>query len=317
MSAEDSVPAKAVLCPAASRVRTIEVLLNPLSGSVGPKAHDEITRTLGDYGFDAQVTDLRPAEMPDQVRKAVDASPDLIIILAGDGTARSVASLCGPDGPMVAPLAGGTMNMLPHALYGQLDWKAGLEAALTEGECRNVSGGEVDGQTFYVAAILGAPALWAYAREAVRKKRLTSLIRASKNAWLRMFSSNLSYALDGGAERKAEALALLCPLVSRKMTEEDALEAAVLNPKGAAEAFRLGFRTLLSEVVGDWRDDEAVSTACIQDGRVWAHGRLPAILDGEPTWLHKVSDIRFRRVAFKALAPPSAPEPVNPVTGKA
>lgn len=317
MSIEESVKPQAVLCPAAARIKTIEVLLNPLSGSVGPKANDEVSTILRSYGFDPKVTELAPTDMAGQVKSAVDAAPDLIIVLAGDGTARSVASLCGPDGPMVAPLAGGTMNMLPHALYGQRTWQEGLEAALTEGECRNVSGGEVDGRTFYVAAILGAPALWAYAREAARERRLGDAIRASQNAWRRMFSSRLKYSLDGGSPARCEALALLCPLVSRKMTEESALEAAVLNPKGAAEAFRLGFRTLLSEFVGDWRDDQSVNVNCIQTGRVWASGRLPAILDGEPTRLHKVSDIRFRQVAFKALAPPSAPEPVNPVTGAA
>jgi hypothetical protein len=38
-----------------------------------------------------------------------------------------------PDGPLVAPLPGGTMNMLPRALYGTADWKVALRRALEEG----------------------------------------------------------------------------------------------------------------------------------------------------------------------------------------
>ena len=34
---------------------------------------------------------------------------------------------------------------------------------------RPVAGGEVDGRPFYVAAILGSPALWGPAREAIRE----------------------------------------------------------------------------------------------------------------------------------------------------
>ncbi|PWS21620.1 diacylglycerol kinase, partial [Enterococcus faecium] len=82
-------------------------------------------------------------------------------VLAGDGTARSVASKAKPDGPMIAPLPGGTMNMLPKALYGTADWKLALKRALEEGEPQAVSGGEVEGEYFYCAAILGSPALWA------------------------------------------------------------------------------------------------------------------------------------------------------------
>ena len=65
------------------------------------------------------VTGITPALGPGPaaaVRAAVDAAPDLLIVLAGDGTARLAAELCGLDGPLVAPMAGGTLNMLPHAL---------------------------------------------------------------------------------------------------------------------------------------------------------------------------------------------------------
>ncbi|HEX8234299.1 MAG TPA: diacylglycerol kinase family protein [Caulobacteraceae bacterium] len=303
------------LCEAAKAIRKIEVLVNPLSGSVGSAAPQEAEQLLSEFGIDYNITVLESGEVPQQVKAAVEAAPDLVIVVAGDGTARAVANLCGPEGPLVAPLAGGTMNMLPHAIYGEVDWKQGLINALTEGEVATISGGEVDGRSFYVAAILGAPALFGYAREAAREHHFLQAMRYSRNAYAKVFSNKVKYSFDGSEPDKAEAVALLCPLVSKKMNDQRALEAAAINPKGAADAFKLGVRTMLSNIAGDWRRDPNVTTACIQSGRAWSSGSLPAILDGEPTKLHKVSDIRFRPNAFRVLAPPSAPEPVNPVTG--
>jgi diacylglycerol kinase family enzyme len=45
----------------------------------------------------------------------IDSAPDAVLVLAGDGTARAAAEMAGPDGPLIAPLPGGTMNMLPRA----------------------------------------------------------------------------------------------------------------------------------------------------------------------------------------------------------
>ena len=49
---------------------------------------------------------------------------------------------------------------------------AALRAALENGEPKAVAGGVVEGEAFYCAAILGSPALWAPAREAMREGRL-------------------------------------------------------------------------------------------------------------------------------------------------
>jgi diacylglycerol kinase family enzyme len=303
------------LCEAAQAIRRVELLVNPLSGSVGAGAPDAASKLLDEFGLDYRLTVLEPGELPAQTRAAVDTGPDLVIVVAGDGTARAVANLCGPDGPLVAPLAGGTMNMLPHAIYGEVDWQTGLVDALTKGEVATIAGGEVDGRSFYVAAILGAPALFAYVREAAREHQWRQAVRYIRNAYASTFSKQVKYSFDGSPAEKAEAVALLCPLVSKKLTEQKALEAAAINPKGAVDAFKLGVRTLLANAGADWRRDPNVTTACIQSGRAWASGSLPAILDGEPAKLHKVCDITFKPKAFRVLAPPSAPEPVNPVTG--
>ncbi len=281
------------------RIRRVEAVVNPLSGSVGPGAAEELERLLAAHGYGARVCEANPRDLTCAVRAAVDKAPDLLVILAGDGTAAMAARRAGPDGPVIAPLAGGTMNMLPHALYGPMGWREALEAALKDGEARWVSGGEVDSHPFYVAAILGAPTLWARAREAMRKGRLDLALARARTALSRTFSGPLTYRLDNGVEGSAEALALLCPLVSRRMDSETALEAAALDVRNAAETFRLGFNAL----TGDWRNDPAVKVHLITGAEAKARGSIPATLDGEPRRLPSEVSVRFVPRAFRAFVP--------------
>jgi len=294
------------------RLRRVEAVVNPASGHVGPGAAERLEAIVAEFGLAMRVADAQPRQIPSAVQAAIAARPDLVIILAGDGTARLAAELAGPEGPLIAPLPGGTMNMLPHALYGNVDWPDALRAALTEGVARPVSGGAIADQHFYVAAILGSPALWADAREAVRFGRLGLALAKARRALAHAFATGVRFSLDGGARQKAEALTLICPLISRATTDETALEAIALDPHNAGEALRLGLRTLFADVIGDWRADPAVRVAHCQRGQAWTRGRLPALLDGEPHWLDSPAEIRFKRHAFRALVPPSA-EPVEEV----
>src|SRR3954452_2880383 len=88
----------------AMKLQRIEVVVNCASGSVGMSAPGEIGRMLSEHGLSANVRSPEPGELLQNLRAAVDAGPDLVIVLAGDGTARAAAELAGPDGPMIAPL---------------------------------------------------------------------------------------------------------------------------------------------------------------------------------------------------------------------
>ncbi len=280
-------------------VRRVEVVVNAASGSVGPGAADALERLIAGYGMGVRIANAQPHQIGAAVRAAVDAGPDLVVILAGDGTAALAARLAGPTGPLIAPLPGGTMNMLPHALYGPIGWRQALTAALSHGCVRTISGGEIGGRSFYVAAILGTPALWADAREAVRARKLRLAWLKARKAFARAFSHKLHYSLCDGTIEKTEALSILCPLVSHGLIDEGALEVAALDPKDVAELLRLG----LNAVTGDWRTDPAVRTTLCRGGMVWSARKIPAILDGEPCRLDPRADFCFRPAAFRALAP--------------
>jgi diacylglycerol kinase family enzyme len=284
-------------------IKRIEVVANCASGSVGKTAPSELEQILAELGLTANIHAPEREDITDSLKAAVATKPDLLIVLAGDGTARAAAELCGPKGPIIAPLPGGTMNMLPHAIYGQRTWQEALTLTLTDGVERPVGGGEVDGQRFMVAAILGAPALWAPAREAARYGMARKAIRSARLALGRAFSGRLRYNLDNGPREKAEALIFMCPLTSSAMSDdESALEAAALDVKGAADAFRLGLHAL----IGDWRTAPSVDVERCQVARVWAAGGIPALLDGETVRLKALAEIRYIPKIARVLAPREA-----------
>lgn len=291
----------------APRLRRIEIVANEHSGSVGPGAAAEAEAIARDLGFEVHAAAVAPHDLRVQLQAAVDAGPDLLVVIAGDGTANTAASLCGPDGPLLAPLAGGTMNMLPRALYGQRDWKTALRAILEDGAVMPVAGGEVDGNAFHVAAILGNPALWAPAREAIREGKFGEAMQRALYAWKRAFRSKLHYALDGSMHGRAEGLGLLCPIVSQGISNDTpALEAVAANPPGMWAVLRLGVEALvlpsLSPGAGAlWRHSPFVTTGQCTRGHASGRRQIHAVLDGEPIRLPRYVRISFNPVAFRAL----------------
>ena len=301
--APDGAPAEARPLTSHIPLGRVVMLVNPLSGSVGSRAVEEAEAILGEYACDASVISLEPGDFDTRIQAALDARPDVLFVLAGDGTAGSIASWAGPDGPLVAPLPGGTMNMLPKALYGTGDWKAALRVALEEGAPQCVAGGRVDdgdlSHAFFCAAIFGSPALWAPAREAMRTGRLRLAWLYARRAVKRAFTGRLRFTLDSQPERRAEALVLISPMISRAMEENTGLEAAAMNPSHAIEAFRLAAHAVLD----DWRQDPAVTTRATRRVQIRARSRIPAVIDGEPVLLRPSAQIRFVPRAFRALAP--------------
>lgn len=283
------------------RFNRVEVVANLASGGVGPDAPQEIEKIFADHGMRAHVCAPETHDLTNCLRAAVDSAPDLLVILAGDGTARHAAELCGPKGPLMMPLPGGTMNMLPKTLYGQRSWQDALSAALAEGEERRLDGGEVEGRLFLVAAVLGSPALWGPAREAARYGEPVLALARARRALRRAFSGRLRYAIDGGEREKAEALVFMRPSASRALPNDAAaLEAAALDVKGAGDVFRLGLHAL----VGDWRNDPAVTAKACRRARIWAAGGIPALLDGELVRLRNSAAVAYRADVVRALALP-------------
>ena len=283
------------------RLDKVQIVANLAAGSVGPDAADQLAAVMSEFGSSVTINTPEPADLRACLRSAIDAGPDLLVVLAGDGTARAAAELCGPDGPLLAPLAGGTMNMLPHAVYGIRPWADALRGALTDGEERMLGGGEVEGHRFLCAAILGSSALWGPAREAVRKGKIRLALTRAQRAMQRTFTGRLRYALDGHAIEKTGTLILMCPIASRALDEDaNTLEVAALQVEHAGVALRLGATALM----GDWRQDPSVETRACTFARIFSSQAIPAILDGEIVSLGRLTEVRYNPKVVRVLAPP-------------
>lgn len=278
----------------------ITAVLNTASGSWTRRAPAEVSAILEGAGLGhGRVVCVAPKQLDDALDEAV-AEAGVLVVLGGDGTIRAAAEKCGQTSTHLIPLPGGTMNMLPKALYGARDWKSALTETLANPLIHAVSGGRASGHGFFVAALLGAPTLWADAREAVRSGHFIEAGKRASTAMRRGMSEPLAYEFGADLSGPAEAVAVMCPLISKVMSEDEKrLEAAAIDTRTAGDVLRLGFNTLMD----DWRSDPAVVRAQVRRVVVTGRTRVPVILDGERVRLGKRVEIDFVSVAFRAIVP--------------
>ncbi len=218
---------------------------------------------------------------------------DVIIVLGGDGTALAAAESAPLNGPPLILLPGGTLNLLPRALYGERAWPDALRDALSQGIVRRLVGGHANEHRFFIAAIFGAPTLLARAREAVREGKLLLAWRRAQHYLKRAFSYQLAARPDCGPAAKAEAIGVLAPSFSGGVEGPD-LEWVRLKAHHLGELARVSLRALGA----GWREDPAVEILHCRGGEIRSRGVIPAVLDGEPkTFLSRV------RIRYDALGP--------------
>jgi len=298
-------------------------------------------------------------EMERFFAEAAGRKLEVLIVLGGDGTIRTAAEACAEKGSYLIPLPGGTMNMLPRALYGNVSWEESLKKTLTSPSTKVLSGGRVANKRFFIAAIVGAPALWTQPRESMRggniaglygnvsweeslKKTLTSpstkvlsggrvankrffiaaivgapalwtqpresmregniadAIKKGGVAFRRTFETKVQYLISGGAKGETEAVALICPLISEEMADsEQALEAAIIDVESAVEV--IGLAT--TAAFGKWRDNRNIHLTKTKRVNVQSSKNIPATLDGESVNLGMRAEIDFVPRVLTVLVP--------------
>lgn len=297
-SSVEALPARA---PEAMRpIRTLTALVNPFSGSVGSGAIDAFRAKLDAAGVTGDVRAVE-RDWPEAVRAAANANPDAIAVLGGDGTARCAAETLAPDAPPLMLLPGGTMNMLPKALYGALYWSDALDAALQRGVVRTVRGAEADRRAFFVAGIFGTAALAQPAREAARRGDLGAALSRARRALSRAFRVKIAARMATRRFANAEAIGVLAPALNA--LEGDRLEVAAVNAESLLEGARIGLRA----VFGGWRDDPATVVADAEWVDLLSSRPIPAVLDGEAELFGRTVRIRVRRDAVRVIALPDVP----------
>ena len=277
------------------------IIVNTKSGSSDDDSAGIIKEILVEYGITAAHTWCGSSEgLSDAFADVAKKDIDVLIVLGGDGTISSAAAQCTATGPILIPLPGGTMNILPKALYGTGSWQDILRAILTNPSVKRVSGGSVEGQRFYISAICGAPALWANAREALRDNAFGDVLAHSKVAIDHMFASKVSYDFGSGHTGSAEAITVTCPLVASELDEDQRLfQATVIDVNDAGDVLKLA----TAAAFGAWRELKNVEVVHTAGVMLSAEEDIPVILDGETVDVGHSTTITFVPNAFTALVP--------------
>ena len=276
-------------------------IINTSSGRCDPESEQKIFSILTRGGIvEPKVWCGEAKEMERSFAEAAGQKLEVLIVLGGDGTIRTAAETCAEKGSYLIPLPGGTMNMLPRALYGDVAWEESLKNTLAAPSLKVLSGGRIAGKQFLIAAIVGAPALLAEPRESMREGNIVDAIEKGSAAFRRMFDTKIQYLISGGMKGEAKAVALICPLISEQMSDsEQALEAAIINVESAAEVVRLA----TTAAFGKWRDDRNILLTKTKRVNVQSSNDIPATLDGERVNLGRTAEIDFVSRALIVLVP--------------
>jgi diacylglycerol kinase family enzyme len=277
----------------------VGAIINTSSGGCDSESEQKMLSVLTDAGLaEPKVWCGEAKEMGRFFAEAAGQKLEVLIVLGGDGTIRTAAEACAEKGSYLIPLPGGTMNMLPRALYGNVSWEESLKKTLTAPAAKVLSGGRVANKRFFIAAIVGAPALWTQPRESMREGNIADAIKKGSVAFRRMFETKVQYRNSGGAKGETEAVALICPLISEEMSDsEQALEAAIIDVESAAEV--IGLAT--TAAFGKWRDDRNILLTKTKRVAVQSNKEISATLDGESVNLGMRAEIEFVPRALTVL----------------
>jgi diacylglycerol kinase family enzyme len=282
----------------------VGAIINTSSGGCDLDSEEKMRTQLESAGIvDAKIWCGEADQMQRSFAEAARRNLEILIVLSGDGTIRRAAEACVTNAPYLIPLPGGTLNMLPHALYGEVSWEDALKNTLAAPSVKVLSGGRIANKQFFVAAIVGTPCLWVELRESIRKRDFLGAIEKGSDAFQKMFETKVQYLISGEMTGEAAALALICPLISEEMSDSDqALEAAVIDVDSAAEV--IGLAT--AAAFGKWRDDKSVLLTRTKQVTVQSTKDIPARLDGERVNLGRTAQIDFVSKAVSVIVPARA-----------
>lgn len=263
------------------------VFFNEKAGSVGPNDREKLVEALNTVEI-GQYALIDAAEISrDLFKHAKDF--DVIIVLGGDGTARAAAELAPRDCPPLVLLPGGTLNILPKALYGDLAWPEALAAAVDRGVVKRLPVGRANGEAFYVAALFGGTTQLVHVREAVREGKPLTAWRRLRIAMRRSFNRSLHARAGRDRMTKTEAIGVLLPSFSGGL-EADDLEWVRLEARHFLDLARVSLRA----ITAGWRNDPAIEIRRCRTGDVdAAFGYVHATLDGEPRRFYSRVHIKY------------------------
>ena len=134
----------------------------------------------------------------------------------------------------------------------------------------------------------------------MREGDIINVIERGSVALQNMFETKVRYRISEQINGEAEAVVLICPLISEEMSgSEQALEVAVVDVENAAEVVRIA----TAAAFGKWRDDRKILLTKTKRLVVESSKEIPATLDGESLSLGTRAQIDFASRVLTVLVP--------------
>ena len=281
------------------------VVVNANAGGSARFDADALRAATPDADFDV-IAPTAP-ELEAAFDKAFSEKPSAVIVVGGDGTARTAAVRAVATGVPIIPMPGGTMNVLPKIVFGHGDMARAI-AAIPKLQPRTLDVGRVGGEPFFLSAAFGFLGPMTRLREATRADRRLQRVHQAAGALLRNIGPSLQCRVRWRTPqqkwRSAHSLVIALGDLERVLSpdiEDDGhgLEVASLKLRSVWHMLSFGAAFL----AGGWRESPRLRIVRARRVELKLPGRRPlVVLDGEPMRIARINDVTLDRDALPVLA---------------
>ena len=298
--------------PAPCPLRKIALVVNEAAGTASSTDVSRVM-TLVQEALPQTVVDAASVAPPD-LEAALDTAfaeaPDVVVVFGGDGTARSAAKRALATQVPIAPLPGGTMNVLAKLVFGHADLAQAIKQ-LPQCRTTGLDVGMVGGEPFFLSAAFGFAGPLARLRESMRPPRRAREVVSAAFTCMRALGPSLrggvKWRRAGAKWHHAQTLVVALGSLERVLTpeEEDVhtgelLQAAALRLRSIWDVAKLGGDAVR---LRDWRELNQLTLVAARRIELELRSKRPlAVLDGEPIRLSHAQEITVSEGALPVLA---------------
>ncbi len=296
------------------------VVVNSNAGSSSKFSEDALKAAYPKARFEIHA--VAPEDLPSAFDKAFEVKPTAVIVVGGDGTARTAAVRAVQTGVPIIPMPGGTMNVLPKIVFGHGDMARAI-AELPRLRPSSLDVGRVSGEMFFLSAAFGLAGPMARLREATRSEHKFDRVRKAAGALLKSIRPSLEcrvrWRIPNQKWRNAHSLIVAIGDIERILSPDgedhgSRLEVAALKLRSVWQMFAFG----AAFVSGAWRDSKALKIVRAKEVEIIVPSKRPLIvLDGEPVRVSRVGAVTLERNALPVLALPLDEQHSNAASGGA
>jgi diacylglycerol kinase family enzyme len=282
-------------------------VINSNAGSSSKFSEEALKAASPDATF--EILFASPEELSSAFDKAFGAKPTAVIVVGGDGTARTAAVRAVQTGVPIIPMPGGTMNVLPKIIFDHGDMTRAI-ADLPRLKPSSLDVGCVSGEMFFLSAAFGLAGPMARLREATRSEHKFDRVMKAAGALLRSIRPSLEcrvrWRTPGEKWRNAHSLIVAIGDIERILSPDgedhgSRFEVAALKLRSVWQMFAFG----AAFVSGAWRNSKNLKIVRAREVEIVVPSKRPlVVLDGEPIRVARVGSVTLVRGALPVLAMP-------------